>query len=155
LPSCPRCGSRRLVGAKSFEAVAEPLAPRAGSPPVKISILQCEKCGAEFPTIESRKKYLLAPAEELAKVKKAVENLKADNEAMSLKLKEMAIKEADLQSSIDKMRSEGELKVLENKYEVMLASVTYLRSEKERLESLYATLSLAAPLIIPAGRKRS
>ncbi len=155
MPACPKCGGRKLVGAKSFLALAEPLAPRAGSASVKISIVQCEKCGAEFPTIESRKKYLLAPAEELAKVKKAVETQKSDNESMNASLKEMAVKEAELRVSIDTMTSEGEVKILENRYEVMLASVSYLRSEKERLESLYSTLSLAAPLVVSAGRTKS
>ncbi len=155
MPACPKCGGRKLAGAKSFQALAEPPGPRAGSASVKISILQCEKCGAEFPTIESRKKYLLAPAEELAKVKKAVETLKSDNESMNASLKEMAVKEAELHVSIDTMRSEGEVKILENRYEVILASVSYLRSEKERLESLYSTLSLAAPLVVSAGRTKS
>ena len=138
--------------ARGFEAVAEPTSGSTLTPPIKVSIGQCEKCGAEFPTIESRKKYLLAPAVELEKVRKAMERLKSENETMNFKVKEIFAKEEELRSSIEKVRSEGEVKILERRYEALTENVSYLRSEKERLERLASILSLAAPLVPSSNR---
>jgi len=155
LAACPKCGSRNIAPARGFEAVAEPSSGSAHPPPIKVSIGQCEKCGAEFPTIESRKKYLLAPAAELEKVRKAMERLKSENEAMNSKMREIVAKEEELQSSIEKVRSEGEVKILERRYEALIENVSYLRSEKERLERLASVLSLAAPLVPSSNRYRT
>jgi len=155
LAACPKCGSRKIAPARAFEAVAEPSSGSAHPPPIKVSIGQCEKCGAEFPTIESRKKYLLAPAAELEKVRKAMERLKSENEAMNSKMREIVAKEEELQSSIEKVRSEGEVKILERRYEALIENVSYLRSEKERLERLASVLSLAAPLVPSSNRYRT
>jgi len=143
------------VGLREFVASAEPSSPSASPASIKISIVQCEKCAAEFPSIESRKKYLLAPAQELEKVKRSVEALKAENQAMDVRMKEIAVREEELRVTIDKVRSEGEVKILEHKQEVLLDNVAYLRKEKMRLESLYETLSLAAPLVVSAERTRT
>jgi len=132
--------------------VAEPTSGSRLTPPIKVSIGQCEKCGAEFPTIESRKKYILAPAVELEKVRKAMERLKSENEAMNFKVKEIVAKEEELRSSIEKVRSEGEVKILERRYEVLTENVSYLRLEKERLERLASILSLAAPSVPSSNR---
>ena len=152
MTACPRCGSRKIAPARGFEAVAEPTSGSAHPPPIKVSIGQCEKCEAEFPTIESRKKYLLAPATELEKVRKAMERLKSENVAMNFKMKEIVAKEEELQSSIERVRSEGEVKILESRYEVLTENVSYLRSEKERLERLFSILSLASPLVPSSNR---
>ena len=135
--------------------MAEPTSGSPPPPPIKVSIGQCEKCGAEFPTIESRKKYLLAPAIELEKVRKAMERLKSENEAMSFKMKEIVAKEEELQSTLEKVRSEGEVQILERRYEALTENVSYLRSEKERLERLAFVLSLAAPLVPSSNRYRT
>ena len=135
--------------------MAEPSSGSAHQPPIKVSIGQCEKCGAEFPTIESRKKYLLAPAAELEKVRKAMERLKSENEAMNSKMKVIVAKEEELQSSIERVRSEGEVKILERRYEALTENVSYLRSEKERLERLASVLSLATPLVPSSNRYRT
>ena len=155
MAACPKCGSRKIAPARGFEAVAEPSSGSAHPPPIKVSIGQCEKCGAEFPTIESRKKYLLAPAAELEKVRKSMERLKSENEAMNSKMKEIVAKEEELQSSIEIVRSEGEVKILERRYEVLTENVSYLRSEKERLERLASVLSLATPLVPSSNRYRT
>ena len=135
--------------------MAEPTSGSAHPPPIKVSIGMCEKCGAEFPTIVSRKKYLLAPAVELEKVRKVVERLKSDNEAMSSKMNDIVAKEEELRSSIEKVRSEGEVSILERRCEVLTENVSYLRIEKERLERLASVLSLAAPLVSSANRYRN
>jgi hypothetical protein len=155
LAACPKCGSRRIAPARGFEAVAEPASGSAHTPPVKVSIGQCEKCGVEFPTIVSRKKYLLAPAVELEKVRQAMERLKSENQEMNFTMKEIVTKEEELRSSIDKVRSEGEMKILERRYEVLTENVSYLRSEKERLARLASILSLAAPLVSSSNRYRT
>ncbi len=152
MTACPKCGSRKIAPARGFEAVAEPTSGSAHPPPIKVSIGQCEKCEAEFPTIESRKKYLLAPATELEKVRKAMERLKSENVALNFKMKEIVAKEEELQSSIERVRSEGEVKILESRYEVLTENVSYLRSEKERLERLFSILSLASPLVPSSNR---
>jgi predicted RNase H-like nuclease (RuvC/YqgF family) len=155
LAACPKCGSRKIAPARVFEAVAEPSSGTPRPPPIKVSIGQCEKCGAEFPTIESRRKYLLAPAVELEKVRKVMERLKSDNEAMNFKINDIVAKEEELRSSIEKVRREGEVSILERRCEVLTENVSYLRSEKERLERLASVLSLAAPLVSSANRYRN
>ena len=144
IAACPKCGSRSVSPARGFEAVAEPGAESFLPPPVvKVSIGQCEKCGAEFATVEGTKRYVLAPAADLEKASKAVKRLKVENEAMNIKTKEMLSKEGDLQASIKKATSEGELRVLERKHEVLSENVSYLRVERERLERLASFLSHA------------
>ena len=103
----------------------------------------------------SRKKYLLAPAVELEKVRKVVERLKSENEAMNFKMNDIVAKEEELRSSIEKVRSEGEVMILERRYEALTENVAYLRSEKERLERLASVLSLAAPLVPSSNRYRN
>ncbi len=146
MAACPKCGSRSVSPARGFEAAAERGAESfLPAPLVKVSIGQCEKCGAEFATVEGTKRYVLAPAVDLEKARRAVKTLKVENEAMSIKTKEMLTKEEDLQASIQKATSEGELRVLERKHEVLSENVSYLRVERERLERLASILSLAVP----------
>src|SRR5207244_13479661 len=92
---------------------------------------------------------------EIEKVEKARERRKSENEAMNCKMKEIVGKEEELQSSIERVRSEGEVKILERRYEVLTENVSYLRSEKERLERLASVLSLATPLVPSSNRYRT
>ena len=84
-----------------------------------------------------------------------MERLKSENESMNSKMKEIVAKEEELQSSIEKVRSEGEVKILERRYEALIENVSYLRSEKERLARLASVLSLAAPLVPSSNRYRT
>ena len=84
-----------------------------------------------------------------------MERLKSENEAMNSKMKVIVAKEEELQSSIERVRSEGEVKILERRYEVLTENVSYLRSEKERLERLASVLSLATPLVPSSNRYRT
>lgn len=81
-----------------------------------------------------------------------MERLKSENVALNFKMKEIVAKEEELQSSIERVRSEGEVKILESRYEVLTENVSYLRSEKERLERLFSILSLASPLVPSSNR---
>lgn len=134
LAKCPSCGARSSNVVKSFDVQAEPEDDKQVKY-LPISILQCERCGLEFPRLQG-KRYTLVAKNELDKVLDEAMKLREANTGLERELDNARVKNEELKKSVIEVEQVGMIQVLEERVNVLEDEVSYLRVEKEELEKV-------------------
>ena len=94
----------------------------------------CSKCGTKFPTVISKQKYLIVAEEQLKAIQSELSSVKKGNEELNAKVRGMSEQQREMESSMDKVAKENELRRLQAKLAELEEFVAYLRKEKGELE---------------------
>ena len=94
----------------------------------------CSKCGTKFPTVISKQKYLIVAEEQLKAIQSELSSVKKGNEELNAKVRGMSEQQREMESSMDKVAKENELRRLQAKLAELDEFDAYLRKENVELE---------------------
>ena len=134
MPNCPKCGNKESLPTRTFNVIVEPSKDERGMTERRVGMYTCSKCGTKFPTVISRQKYLIVAEEQLKAIQEELNSVKRGNDDLNAKVAEMAQQQRDMESSMNKVAKESELKSLQAKLSELEEFVGYLRKQKGELE---------------------
>jgi predicted RNase H-like nuclease (RuvC/YqgF family) len=100
----------------------------------RVGMYTCSKCGTKFPTVISRQQYLIVAEDQLKAIQTELGSLKRGNVELQTKIQAMTEQQGELESTLERMAKENEVKRLQTKLAELEAFVEHLRKEKGELE---------------------
>ena len=134
MPNCPKCGNRESLPTRTFNVIVEPVKGERGMTERRVGMYTCSKCGTKFPTVISKQKYLIVAEEQLKAIQSELSSVKKGNEELNAKVRGMSEQQREMESSMDKVAKENELRRLQAKLAELEEFEAYLRKEKGELE---------------------
>ena len=134
MPNCPKCGNKELLPTRTFNVIVEPVKGERGMTERRVGMYTCSKCGTKFPTVISKQRYLIVAEEQLKSIQDELSTVKKGNEELGAKVQGMAQQQREMESSMDRVAREDEVKRLQAKLSALEEFVGYLRKEKGELE---------------------
>ena len=119
----------------------------------RVGMYTCSKCGTKFPTVISRQRYLIVAEEQLKSIQDELSSVKKGNEDLSAKVEGMVEQQREMESSMERVAKENEVKRLQVKLAELEEFVGYLRKEKGELEQKASRLRKALDSFGANGRK--
>lgn len=140
---CPGCNGNQFSERSSFKTASEPVlgAPSIG---VEIDLMNCARCGVEFPAVRGRRLYALVAPDKLQSLLADLEQAKRTNAEMERLLATMTRRSQGIEAQIADAKDAGTISVLQAKVARMESETRGLEERRDRLaqalESVAATI---------------
>jgi hypothetical protein len=142
---CPSCNGDSFAERSSFKTTSEPLLGAAASD-VVVDLMNCTRCGADFPAVRGRRHYALVGQEKLATLLADLEEAKRVNSEMQGLLDSMARRSQSLGAEVEGVKARGDVSVMEARVAALESETEGLAARRDRLAK---TLEVVAS-ILPA-----
>ena len=128
---CPSCNGESFSERSSFKTASEPILGAAGSS-VVVGLLNCPRCGTDFPAVRGRRHYALVGQEKLAALLADLEEARRVNSEMQGLLDSMARRSQSLGAEIERCRAAGEVSVMEARVAALESQTEGLAARRDR-----------------------
>ena len=134
MPNCPKCGNREPAPTRMFTVMVEPAKGERGMTERRVGMYACSKCGTKFPTVISKQRYLIVAEQQLHDIQEELASVKRTNEELQARVDSMSAEQQRLQSSLQQVIKDSDVKRLQTKLATLEDYVGHLRKEKKELE---------------------
>lgn len=99
-----------------------------------VGMFRCPRCGASFPRVLGKKRYLIIAETELTRLRKDGEDLAKSNKELQGEIEELRKEQLTREESLRKQLREDKLESLESELGQLEKHVKYLRNERDSLK---------------------
>ena len=117
-----------------FTVMVEPAKGERGMTERRVGMYACSKCGTKFPTVISKQRYLIVAEQQLHDIQEELASVKRTNEELQARVDSMSAEQQRLQSSLQQVIKDSDVKRLQTKLATLEDYVGHLRKEKKELE---------------------
>lgn len=141
---CPSCGGDNFAERSSFKTASEPLLGAASST-VVVDLMNCKRCGTDFPTVRGRRRYTLVGREKLSALLSDLEEVTRRNSEVQGLVDTMARRSQGLSAEIERSKARAEISVMEARVAALEASTAGLEARRDRLARVLEVVASIAP----------
>jgi hypothetical protein len=141
---CPSCKGDGLAETSSFKTTTEPAA-HAGSTTVFVDLMSCKRCGAEFPMVRGKRRYILVPKRKWSDTLAELAEARQTESQVLEQLEGMNRRSQRLAAEIERVKARGEVSIMEGRVASMESVTKGLEGRRDRLKEAVSLIASRIP----------